>query len=836
LILKKHLDKLCPLLKNRYHNIDSKGCNLLKKQQKRAYNAQSNYSLATIVLFVLFSAIFIISPFFRGLFFHEEYYWVSFLIQLLLLFTILINVKGTKELLASNKTLFVLVGGVVLLYTVSYWYSSSPFYAANEGLQWFSYMAVFMMLWMWMTIYSSIKEWIWLLCWVTLLWIVGLVFLVDLGRFEFQDAILGKRFSSVFQYPNTFASIVSAFVVAGLVGVTKRAQIHYQVIYGMSIIPFMICFLLADSRGGFLVLAMGLVIALIFLTWKEQVLYLFYTGLAIVLGLWGMTTYRELITEKFYFNSALVIIGLSVVFTIIVVSVQFLINRRYSLFSQSKFNFVLPMGLVGTGLYFILSAGVKLNERLLSLFPETLQTRIQSINLEQHSVQERLLFYKDSLVVWSDHLWFGAGGGGWRALFESYKSLPYHSTQAHSFYMQTLVEVGLIGSIFVFGFFIYVLFKGVWTYFILDDETRRKNHLLAPALVAVTILMLHNAIDFNMSFGTYNLFLFVLLAIIWSYIHKHNDSNEPVADSIFSKLKEKLPSISYKQKNRVLNGIIAIIIVSSLFSVYKSYAYAQAEGLYKQAQQGGDFDQTSDRTDRAIALNPNDPKLREIKLQLLNHAYNEFGSDGYLVELDEEHQTLIKLAPTHFAHYLRYAEYLWSVNRGEEALGHLGKALELAPWQQVLYEENINYRLDYTLKLKEDAEMVAVENQVEELLLIMNQLEDKLRIQKEDVPVGMHLTNPIRITNDNRQLFGKAYYYLGNFTKSLEYLSGVQLDNLDDSSKQRVLLYTILSYQALDQQDKVQELLNTDIAKELTIDVQYLLVHDDPLWLPLLVK
>jgi tetratricopeptide (TPR) repeat protein len=808
----------------------------LKKQQKRAYNAQSNYSLSTIGLLVLFSAIFIISPYFRGLFFREDYYWVSFLIQVLLLLTIVLNIKLVKELLVSNKTLFVLVWGIVFFYTLSYWYSSSPFYAANESLLWFSCVAVFLMLWIWIAIYSPIKEWVWFLCWITLIWIVGLVFLVDLGKLEFQDAILSRRFSSVFQYPNTLASIISAFVIAGLMAISKRVSIMYLVIYGLTMVPFMLAFLLTESRGGLLVFVVGWGIGLIFLAWKEQILYTLYTGILVGISFWGLTNYKELVADKFFFKSALLVLGISILFALIVMAVQFIVNRRMNLFSRSMLNFIIPASMVSLALFAIFSLGSKAGEKVISLFPEFLQNRVASISFENNSAQTRILFYKDSIEVWKDHLWFGSGGGGWRALFESYKSLPYHSTQAHSFYMQTLVEVGLIGSIFVFGFFLYVLLKGARTYFILDDENRRKNHLLAPALVAVTILMLHNAIDFNMSFGTYNLFLFALLAIIWSYIHKHNDSNEPVADSIFSKLKEKLPSISYKQKNRVLNGIIAIIIVSSLFSVYKAYAFAQAEGLYKQAQQGGDFDQTSDRTDRAIALNSNDPKLREIKLQLLNHAYNEFGSDGYLVELDEEHQTLIKLAPTHFVHYLRYAEYLWSDNRGAEALEHLDKALDLAPWQQMVYEENINYRLDYALMLKENAEMVAVENQAEELLLIMNQLEEKLLIQKEDVPAGMGLSNPIRITNDNRQLFGKAYYYLGNFTKSLEYLSEVQLDNLDDSSKQRVLLYTVLSYRALDQQDKVQELLNTDIAKELTMDVQYLLVHNDPLWLPLLGK
>lgn len=641
--------------------------------------------------------------------------------------------KQTKELLVSNKTLFVLIGSIVFFYTLSYWYSASSFYATSESLQWFSYITVFVMLWVWSTIYSPIKEWVWFLCWITLIWIVGLVFLVDLGKLEFQDAILNRRFSSVFQYPNTLASIISAFVIAGLMAMSKRVQIIYQVMYGLTMVPFMLTFLLTESRGGLLVFVLGWGIGLIFLAWKEQILYTLYTGIVVGISFWGLTNYKELVTDKFFFKSALLVLGLSILFAIIVTAVQFFISCRFDLFSKSKFNLILPVNLTSLALFAIFSLGSKAGEKIISLFPAFLQGRISSISLDNNSVQTRILFYKDSLALWQDHFWFGAGGGGWRALFESYKSLPYFSTQAHSFYMQTLVEVGLIGTMFVFGFFLYVLLKGIWKHFTLDDEARGKHHLLAPALVAVIILMLHNAIDFNMSFGTYNLFLFSLLAIIWSYVYKTTVSKEHVTDSVFSKLKAKFPSISYKQKNRLVNTIIAIIIVASLFSAYKSYAYAQAEGVYKQAQQGGDFQQTMDRTNKAISYSSNDPKLRELKIQVLSYGYQELGSDGYKAAIDEEYQVLFNIEPNNFAHYLRYAEYLWAINKSEEALGNLKKALELAPWQQELYEENIKYRLENTLLLIQNDEKLAVENQEKVLSSIMDQLEEKLLIQTEDV-------------------------------------------------------------------------------------------------------
>lgn len=817
--------------KTRYHKV-LKGCNLLKKQQKKAYGAQSNYSLSTIVLLILFSVIFLISPFFRGLFFYENYYWVSLLIQLLFLLTIILNMKQTKELLVSNKTLFVLIGSIVFFYTLSYWYSASSFYAASESLQWFSYITVFVMLWVWSTIYSPIKEWVWLLCWITLIWIVGLVFLVDLGKLEFQDAILNRRFSSVFQYPNTLASIISAFVIAGLMAMSKRVQIMYLVMYGITMVPFMLTFLLTESRGGLLVFVLGWGIGLIFLAWKEQILYTLYTGILIGMSFWGLTNYKELVTDKFLFKSALLVLGLSILFAIVVITVQFFINRRFDLFSKSKLNLILPVSLTSLALFAIFSLGSKAGEKIISLFPAFLQGRVSSISLDNNSAQTRILFYKDSLALWQDHFWFGAGGGGWRVLFESYKSLPYFSTQAHSFYMQTLVEVGLIGTIFVFGFFLYVLLKGIWKHFTLDDEARGKHHLLAPALVAVIILLLHNAIDFNMSFGTYNLFLFSLLAIIWSYVYKTTDSKEHVTDSVFSKLKAKFPSISYKQKAVTVYMIITIMIMASVFTMYKSFSYANAENLYKQVHQGGDYNLALDRINKAISLHSNDPKLRELRIQLLSFGYQELGSTEYLEAIDEEYQSLLKLAPTNFLHYINYTEYLWGNGQYEQALVNIDQALVVAPWQQVVYEENIKYRLDYSLDSQAN-DQVETENQIVKISSILNQLEEKLLIQKEDVPAGMHLTNPIRLTNDNRLLFGKAYYYLGQFNKSLEYLSAIDMDKLEGSDKQNVLLFKLFNYQALNQQDKLEEMLASETIKELAVDQMYQQLKDSPRWLPL---
>jgi Flp pilus assembly protein TadD len=332
----------------------------------------------------------------------------------------------------------------------------------------------------------------------------------------------------------------------------------------------------------------------------------------------------------------------------------------------------------------------------------------------------------------------------------------------------------------------------------------------------------------------------VLLAIIWSYTGRSTEDTQVQSSVNQVKVKNntvsrvKLPKMSYKNKNIIINTAIALIIVVSLFSAYKSYAYAQAESIFKQVQQGGDFNELMQKTDKMISFNSNDPKLREYKIQLLNAYNQQQNSNEYSDEIEVEYQALVRLEPANFIHPIRYAEFLWNNNNHEEALAHLSKALQIAPWVQMVYEGNVKYRLEYALMLvKENGIQENIEKQDKELSHVLNQLEEKLAIQQNDVPEGLSLSNRIKITNDNRLLFGKAYYYTGDFDQSLEYLTKINLKNLEDNAKLNALIYQAMIYHQSDQEDKLQEILNTEFAKQSALDQIYIELLNDPQWLPL---
>ncbi|WP_202079419.1 O-antigen ligase family protein [Caldalkalibacillus salinus] len=737
---------------------------------------------------------------------------MSVLIQLLFISTILLRYREIKEQLITDRFVILLLLGIPLFYAISSLLGVNQLLAANETLQWLSYSAIFIMLLIWLKEYKPFKNGLWILLWLTMSWIVGLVFLVHLNILEYTDALLGssRRFSSVFQYPNTLASIVSAFVIAGLISVTRRLHVGYQLMYGSTLVPFMVAFLLTDSRGGFLVIIVGWFLGLVFLAWKEQILYVLYTIAIIAISFLGLTRYENYVADELFSKAGYFIILLSVLFMAVVFVVQYVLNRNYQLHTTSKLNIILPAGVFFSGLIAMITMGTRLKDKILPLFPEGLQSRIGQITLAENSVQTRILFYKDAFEVWKDHFWLGGGGGAWRALFEQYQTLPYYSTQAHSFYMQTLVEVGLIGSLFIFGFIIYVLVQGIRYYVRLDEDSKGKDVFLAPAIVIVITMLLHNMIDFNMSFGTYNLFLFSLMALIWSHRIGHSDHG------VFQRL--KLPKLSYKRKNSIINAVMILIIVVSVFSVYKSYAYAKADSLYEQAQLSGEFYTMMDYIDQAIKLKK-DPKYYQMKIQLLQYAKeNDVYGENVDEKINEEYQALLMYAPTQARYHLDYTHFLWEQGQIDQAFEHLGLALQYHPWSAEMIQANLHYRMSYLSEIRGTAQ---AKDSKDELGNVLTHLEERLLIQNTEVPEGLRLQRTIKLNNGLSIDVGIAKYLLGNHEESLQYLEGVADEGLEAEQVSQKLLYTALNYHQLNNQDELTALLGSEKAQELDISHKF---------------
>ncbi|AJY75681.1 O-antigen ligase family protein [Paenibacillus beijingensis] len=132
---------------------------------------------------------------------------------------------------------------------------------------------------------------------------------------------------------------------------------------------------------------------------------------------------------------------------------------------------------------------------LAALLPAALHGRIGA---HYETGAARMLFYRDALALAQQAPLLGQGGGVWRTLFQSVQSRPYAGSEVHSGYLDTLLNTGAAG-LAVLTVMACSLCLMLW---------KQNRALLAPVLT----LLLHAAVDIDMSYGYYWLLLFGLAA------------------------------------------------------------------------------------------------------------------------------------------------------------------------------------------------------------------------------------------------------------------------------------------------------------------------------------
>lgn len=246
--------------------------------------------------------------------------------------------------------------------------------------------------------------------------------------------------------------------------------------------------------------------------------------------------------------------------------------------------------------------------------PEALVSRINAISLSERSSTARLIFYQDALRVFKDYPIVGAGGGAWANLYEQYQSEPYTSTTTHSYFLSTLVEVGLIG-IGILLTLIIVLFLQ------LIKSFKKKDELSIVLLISIFFLLAHSALDFNFSY-------FSIMILFWTII----------ACIDIKMLPQKFKFKMYNSVGYVL--VLPFLIVSiSLYSGHSSALKAV------QAVQANDGQVAYEAFKKAVKRDPFTHNYRLDLARLLQLIGTQRG-DKELVDLSEKHQLkALKYAP-----------------------------------------------------------------------------------------------------------------------------------------------------------------------------------------------
>lgn len=343
------------------------------------------------------------------------------------------------------------------------------------------------------------------------------------GQIYYRDALWlahdGYRLTAVFQYSNTYAGFLVAVFLAGLYYASHCVSRQARLAHALMLVPIWISFMLTYSRGAIVIVPVMILIILPFLSFAKQITYIIYAGVSVLLSmaiLGKITANADAIakvvqptadkasdTISLFSSLPLQSWGLLIAAAAVTAGIILLaeakafgwLEAKTAKLGARKWSFaIVPVAIFV--LTAVAAAAFLGSSALRGLLPDKIAVRLENLNFQQHSVLERFTFYKDGLRLAEDYPLLGGGGGAWQVLFEQYQNNPYWSRQAHSFYVQVLVESGWIGlaALVLLLAMAYLLY--IRSY--IRHPERRGSHLIF-FIFSLTLLG-HSAIDFDMSF------------------------------------------------------------------------------------------------------------------------------------------------------------------------------------------------------------------------------------------------------------------------------------------------------------------------------------------------
>ncbi|OIB03086.1 polymerase [Paenibacillus sp. LC231] len=431
----------------------------------------------------------------------------------------------------------------------------------------------------------------------------------------------GLRLTSVFQYANTYAAFLMAFLFAAVFFVTTSRKWHSQAFHSFMLVPIIVSLLLTLSRGGLVMLPVVFVLLLLFLKPAKQLLWILYCGIAGVTSLIISKPVTELglkLNEAFSSSDALkgwgILLGASAIVGLLGWVIQSFIapklERSLDNWSVKKTsNLWIPLGSVAIGgllIFLFIGTGLK------NILPQNISVRLENINFNQHSVLERFTFYKDAMKVLADYPIIGAGGGAWASLYEQYQNNPYTSRQAHNFFLQYLIEVGIVGFVIFMSFILYIFYKYVRGY-IKGNEEERNGHFLY--FIIVLSILIHSILDFNMSYVFMGILVFLglggMAAVMDNKSVKKWSLKDSTARSVFS----------------------AIVGLCGILVMITSIRYVQAADSGMEAgrivQVSSSFEEIKAPLDKDLSIRPSHPDSVLLTASLYQTIYKQNQDENF---------------------------------------------------------------------------------------------------------------------------------------------------------------------------------------------------------------
>ncbi|WP_181873279.1 O-antigen ligase family protein [Fontibacillus phaseoli] len=328
-------------------------------------------------------------------------------------------------------------------------------------------------------------------------------------------AAAGARLGGLFQYPNTFGAVMAAALLERLTALARlpaaafTRTARWRGYRTGALAPvFALCLLLSESRGAIVAAAAGWAAGCLLLRGRERLRYALHTGVATAAGapLAGQLATAELAPP--------VLPGLLSLAAVLAAALALsgLVARAASLervrpgraADAQRCAETLP----GRGLRTwrrarrLPAAALLCVAGLATLAAAGGLAALSGLAgrlTRAATLYARGELYADALRLLRESPWFGQGGDVWRTMYRSIQSRPYVGSEVHGGYLDIALDLGLSGLA------VMLCWLGVAAFALF-----RHNRRLLPAFA---VLLLHSAMDFNMSFGLF--WLLIIWLVVW---------------------------------------------------------------------------------------------------------------------------------------------------------------------------------------------------------------------------------------------------------------------------------------------------------------------------------